>query len=294
MLHCDIINKEDEDMIHEGMAKSSAWCYPVMESAHTLIAGTTGSGKSVCLNALLYNIYRQYGSTPDGFGLYLIDPKRVELKAYKNSKAVIGYETEPDRISDLLDFVLEDMDGVYARMEGKKSTEGPTFIVVDELADLVSDQKILNKIVKIGRLGRAADFHLICCTQDPSRTTLSAAFMQNMTCCIALKCKSETESKQIVGKAGAEDLPVGYGWMECGSTYGSFKIDMVPDEDIKEYVRCIDLFWNYEHYVQRRMEEKWTLLEKIRGQKKLLDPPMWMDPNYAHKLMHHSAKWVEI
>lgn len=280
-------------MITERMAKSSAWCYPAMESAHILIAGATGSGKSVCLNALLYNIYRQYGHTPDGFGLYLIDPKRVELKAYKNSKAVIGYETEPDKIADLLDFAIEDMEGVYSRMEGKKSTEGPTYIVIDELADIVSNKKILEKIIKIGRLGRAADFHLICCTQDPSKTTLSAQFMQNMTCCIALHCKDETASRQIVGKGGAESLPIGYGWMECGSTFGSFKIDMVPDEDIEEYVRCIDLHWGYAHYLAQREQDKWTLLERIKGRKKLLDPPTWLDPRYAEKLRLGKVDWVE-
>lgn len=289
-------------MITERMAKSSAWCYPVMESAHILIAGSTGSGKSVCLNTLLYNIYRKYWNVTDGFGLYLIDPKRVELKDYRNSKAVIGYETEPDKIANLLDFAIEDMEGVYSRMEGKKSTEGPVYIVIDELADIVSNKKILDKIIKIGRLGRAADFHLICCTQDPSKTTLSAQFMQNITCCIGLHCKDEIASRQIIGKAGLEDFPIGYAWIEGSNlkssvaniTSGSYQITLTPDEDIAEIIASTDMFWEYEHYIQKRSEDRWTLMERIRKQKKLLPPPVCIDPRFAEKLRKgYYQLWVE-
>lgn len=289
-------------MITERMAKSTPWCFPVMEQAHVLIAGTTGSGKSVCLNTLLYNIYRKHWNDPNSFGLYLIDPKRVELRDYKNSRPVIGYETEPDRISDLLDFIIEDMEGVYNRMRGKKSTEFPRYIVIDELADIVSDKKILEKIIKIGRLGRAAQFHLICCTQDPSRNTLSAAFMQNMTCCIGLKCKSETESKQIIGKVGLETFPIGYAWIEGSNlksdvvniTSGSFEVPMTPDEDIREIIDSTDLFWGYDKYLKQREKDRWTLAERIRGHKDLLAPPECIDPRLSEKLKKgYYQYWIE-
>lgn len=202
-------------------------CRPLMESPHTLIAGTTGSGKSVLLNSCLYSVIGT------GAGFVFIDLKRVELAQYKNIKECLMYITEPSKVSKALDDVIYTMENRYSRMSGRSSSEPPIYVVIDELADLVETKGILDQLVKIGRLGRAANIHLLCATQDPSRRTLKAQLMQNFTCTVALRCRSAIESRQIIGVAGAEKLPLygkGLRWDATG--IHEFDVPMTPDEEI--------------------------------------------------------------
>ena len=113
-----------------------------------------------------------------------------------------------------LDSVIYIMEKRFKRMGDKKKTaEGPYYVVIDELADMITIKGVLERLVKIGRLGRAANIHLLCATQDPSRRTLPAQLMQNFTCTVALRCRSAIESRQIIGVPGAELLPkYGYGY----------------------------------------------------------------------------------
>lgn len=179
----------------------------LIDTPHTLIAGTTGSGKSVLLHQIIDKLVDKYCL------LEFIDLKVVELSEYKSVDGCLGYVTEPGDICYELDWLIDEMKDRFAKMEGKHSDEIPIYIVIDELADVLSEDGVLERLVKIGRLGRAANIHLLCATQDPSRRTLRAQLMQNFTCCVALRCRSAIESRQIIGVPGAETLPKhGYGY----------------------------------------------------------------------------------
>lgn len=179
---------------------------PLINTAHTLIAGTTGSGKSVLLNDIL----KRFCETYEGYCSFF-DLKRVELIDYKNAEGVCSrYVSEPEDVINELDFAIWLMEGRYIDMAKKglkKSDDYHHFLVIDELADMLTIKGVLERLVKIGRLGRAANIHLLCCTQDPSRRNLPAQLMQNFTCCVALRCRSAIESRQIIGVPGAELLP---------------------------------------------------------------------------------------
>lgn len=230
-------------MLTENMAKISPECLSLVEgTAHTLIAGTTGSGKSVLLNTILYSIIKNnlvLGGQPYEF--VFIDTKRVELKQYKNLPYTSIYTTEPEDVPKTLDVVIEAMDMRYQLMERKETTEPYIYVVIDELADLLTTKGVLERIVKIGRLGRAAHIHLIMCTQDPSRTTLTAQIMQNMTTCVALRCKDQIESKQIIGSAGAEGLPKhGKAIVSTPDGYKVITVPLTPDDDIDKIVALLE------------------------------------------------------
>lgn len=230
-------------MINSSMANLSPECLSLVQgTAHTLIAGTTGSGKSVLLNSILYSIIKDGLVRNDWSHFVMIDTKRVELKPYKNLCTTIKYVTEPEDVVDALDYVIAEMDDRYECMEGKESKEPTMYVVIDELADVLSTKGILERIVKIGRLGRAARIHLLMCTQDPSRKTLSAQIMQNMTTCVALRCKDVTESKQIIGRPGAERLPKhGKVIVSDSDGYRTINVPLVPDEDIYTLTSCINM-----------------------------------------------------
>lgn len=194
------------------------------KTLHTLIAGTTGSGKSVLLNACILELIQR------DVDCYFFDLKRVELKEYQSTKACKAYITEPRDVCPTLDHIVIEMDRRFASMSGKESTEKHIYIIIDELGDTLTQKGVLDRLVKIGRLGRAAHIHLFCATQDPSRRTLEAQLAQNFTCTVALRCRSDVESRQIIGVAGAEDLPqYGFGYM--WDARGINKIEVIPVSD---------------------------------------------------------------
>lgn len=224
------------DLYKEGMDRWKE-LDPLVNTSHTMIAGTTGSGKSVLLKSLVYSIM----SAPS-FMLF-IDLKRVELRQFEKYQGCAGYVDDPDDVHRRLLDVIQLMEERYEEMQQKEiySYRGvPFFVVIDELADLVTDKKVLADLVKIGRLGRAAKIHLICATQDPSRKTLSAQLMQNMSCSVALRCKTAIESRQVIGIPGAEELPK-YGKAIFSDADGIHKLTVpfTEDEQIRERVNAL-------------------------------------------------------
>jgi len=200
----------------------------VLATPHALIAGTTGSGKSVALNSIIYEILQRHPLTAQ---MVLFDLKRVELKRYKDAPHTLGFFSEPFQVIDALDNINNVIDERYRKDEATSDV----YVIIDELADTLSVKGALERVVRIGRIGRAARVHLICATQDPSRRTLKAQLMQNFTLCIALRCRSAIESRQIIGSKGAEALPqYGYGiqWDARGTR--EIEIKMVSDEKIGE------------------------------------------------------------
>lgn len=262
-------------VITEDMTKCNPEILELLEGTHTLIAGTTGSGKSVMLNTIIYNIIRS------GCGsMYLIDLKRVELSIYR--KVAIGTYTEPEQVVPALEFMVTMMEERYKRMQRRNlrlTDEEPIYVIIDELADLVSIKGVLPLLVKLGRLGRAAKIHTVCATQDPSRKTLAAAYMQNVTSAIALRCRSDIESRQIIGISGAENLPqYGKGYLWDAKGIRMIDIPMTPQEDIDRFL-------------------EWTKPSKILAYaithlgkwKETKYPPV--DPVYLQRIESGLAKW---
>lgn len=226
-------------------------CDKLIYTPHALIAGTTGSGKSVFLNSCIFSIMAQGGK------MVMIDLKRVELSRYKDTLNCIQFVSEPEDVCPALDKVIDEMEYRFIAMErrnGLETTEGHIFVVIDELAvtinteDTKYNKSVLSRLTKIGRLGRAAHIHLLCATQDPSRKTLPAALMQNFTCTVALRCKSSIESRQIIGVAGAEKLPkYGEGIRWDADGVKKFEVPMTPKGDIDAMV---------EHYTRKPVVKK--------------------------------------
>ncbi len=182
----------------------------IAKETHTLIAGATGSGKSVMLNGIISQILYD---APSQSRFVLIDLKRVELSRYQHLPHTITTAKTAQDAVNALEMVSAIMDRRYKQMEyaGQTLYRGAKiYVIIDELADLLlsAEKHKLEKLIQhIAQLGRAAEIHLIVATQAPSRKILIAPIVLNMTCRIALRCDSAIESRQICNYTGAETLP---------------------------------------------------------------------------------------
>ena len=175
---------------------------------HTIIAGTTGSGKSTMLDTLLYNICQ---SNPGFRNFDVIDLKKVSVMDWKSFPHCKKYATTISEAENVLESAIDYMNLIYKDMEKKGMKESPygyKYIIIDECADLVTtSKKAKDLIIKLGRLGRAAHVVVILCTQAPSRKVLSADLVLNFNGRLALRTSDSIESRQIIGEPGAELLP---------------------------------------------------------------------------------------
>lgn len=221
----------------------------ILKSAHTLIAGTTGSGKSVTLNGILFEFMKNYGVNNK---LILIDPKKVELKQYKELPHCLWYVDTAENAVFALCKVVDMMNARFEEMQRKnlKMYDGnDIYIVIDELADLMiekSTKKDFSVLLqKILQLGRASKIHVIACTQAPNRKIIPAEIVLNFTNRVALRCLSNVESRQILNVAGAEKIQ-GYGKaLYLSPQNGIIPIDipMIDEKITMDLIKkwCIDM-----------------------------------------------------
>ena len=229
------------------------------EPSHTLIAGTTGSGKSVFLRSIIRSaLFRFPFDAPGGAAMVLIDLKRVELSDFRHLPHTLLFADEIGDAVEALRRVSATMENRYKAMQtdGLKLYQGgDLYVIIDELADLIrSDvRRILPQLEHIGRLGRAAKVHLILCTQSPDRKTLCATVQQNATLTFALRCRSAIESRQIIGVNGAEALPR-YGQTIYRDAEGlhTSPVPFYPDEDILRLVED----WEWQAGRQKPLEKR--------------------------------------
>ena len=196
---------------------------------HMLIAGTTGSGKSVCLNSLLLSLL--YKSTPEQVRLIMIDPKMVELGIYNGIPHLyVPVVTDPKKAAGALQWAVvemlkryrlfseagvRDLAGYNAHQKKIGADTMPqVVIVVDELADLmlVASKDVEESICRVAQMGRAAGMHLIIATQRPSADVITGLMKANIPSRIAFAVSSAMESRIILDSAGAEKL-IGMGDM---------------------------------------------------------------------------------
>ena len=185
----------------------------VLNQAHTLIAGQTGSGKSVFLQGVITSAMKRGGNQ-----FIFCDPKRVELRTYKRLPNCIAYANTSEETVRALARAIDIMEARYEEAERlgiKKYTDCPIYVIIDELADLLisADAKQIKKQLQtLTALGRAANVHCIVATQQPSRKMLPAELTLNFPARVALHCQTAIESRQVINVKGAEELPM-YG--EC-------------------------------------------------------------------------------
>ena len=187
----------------------------ILQQPHTLIAGSTGSGKSVLINGIIYTaLYK----APPQLQFILIDPKRVELYQYKPLPHCLQYASEPDEIAAMLAAAVALMDDRYKALQAQGLREwsgGHIYIIIDEFADLMTTQKrdTLPQLQRLAQLGRAAHLHLIAATQRPTKDIINGQIKVNMDARLALRCPTAQDSRNIINTKGAETLPrFGFGY----------------------------------------------------------------------------------
>jgi len=186
---------------------------------HLLIAGTTGSGKSVCINTLILSILFRY--TPAECKLILIDPKMLELSMYQGiPHLLVPVITEPKKATVALKWVVREMEKRYREMtefgvrniygfNDKSSKKMPYLIVVvDEMADLmmIAGKEIENYIQRLAQMARAAGIHIVMATQRPSVDVITGTIKANFPTRISFQVTSKIDSRTILGEQGAELL----------------------------------------------------------------------------------------
>ena len=190
---------------------------------HLLIAGATGSGKSVCINSIIASIL--YKATPDEVKLILIDPKVVELSVYNGiPHLLIPVVTDPKKAAGALGWAVQEMTDRYKKFEGAAVRDLKGYnkhaikngfeplpqivVIVDELADLmmVAQNDVETKICRLTQLARAAGIHLVIATQRPSVDVITGLIKANVPSRIAFAVASQVDSRTILGIGGAEKL----------------------------------------------------------------------------------------
>lgn len=176
---------------------------------HLLVAGATGSGKSVVVNGIIYNLLHH---GPNDAQLILIDPKRVELCQWRKVPHCIEYASEPAAMLSALQTALDLTERRFKAMqrEGVRIYNGGhIYVIIDELADLMATQKkaVLPILQRLCQIGRAARVHVIACTQCPLREIIPTAVKVNFDSRVALRTRSAQDSRNILGFTGCELLP---------------------------------------------------------------------------------------
>ena len=197
--------------------------YPIVgdlsSMPHLLIAGTTGSGKSVCINTIILSLL--YRHTPDKCKFILIDPKMLELSTYEGIPHLLcPVITEAKKAASVLGWVVKEMESRYRLMtkEGVRNIDSYNakhklpmpyiVVVVDEMSDLmlVAGKEIENYIQKLSQMARAAGIHIIMATQRPSVDVITGTIKANFPTRISFQVTSKIDSRTILGEQGAEQL----------------------------------------------------------------------------------------
>lgn len=252
---------------------------------HMLIAGTTGSGKSVCINSLLISML--YKSTPQELRLIMVDPKMVELGGYNGiPHLLIPVVTDPKKAAGALQWAVTEMMKRYrmfaeagvrdlagynhwaAGQEGLEALP-KVVIVIDELADLmlVAAKEVEESICRVAQMGRASGMHLVIATQRPSADVITGLMKANIPSRVAFAVASSLESRIILDTTGAEKL-VGKGdmlWFPLGAgkplrVQGCF----ISDEEVAEVVASVkqNAAADYDDQVMAEIEQHAAAADK--------------------------------
>lgn len=260
------------------IAGNNVYC-DLAKMPHLLIAGTTGSGKSVCMNSIIVSIL--YRATPEQVKLLMIDPKKVEFSKYENiPHLLVPVVTDPRKASGALgwavsemlkryqafsDYGVRDIEG-YNKYVAKHEDMQPmpkVVICIDELADLMmaAPKEVEDSICRLAQMARAAGMHLVIATQRPSVDVITGLIKANISSRIALTVSSQIDSRTILDSGGAEKL-LGHGDMLYSPIGASKPLRVqgcfISDEEVEE---LCDFIKNqgesqYSDEIQKEIEDK--------------------------------------
>ena len=271
---------------------------------HLLVAGSTGSGKSVCINGIIGSILMRY--RPDEVKLVLVDPKQVELSNYNGVPHLLcPVVTNPKKASLVLQKVVDEMDkryhifadkgakkiDDYNRMIEKENESHPEaktprmpyiVVIVDEMADLmiVARKEVEDSIMRITQLARAAGIHLIVATQRPSTDVITGVIKTNIPSRIAFAVASNVDSRTILDTPGAEKL-LGKGdmlFLPMGeNTPIRIQGCFISDDEIRRLIDavCKEQQAVYDETLTTTLSESASSASSSSGEKEEYDDPMY-------------------
>ena len=273
---------EQKSILSAGLGKDIAgnciYC-DVAKMPHLLIAGTTGSGKSVCMNSIIVSIL--YRAKPEEVKLLMIDPKKVEFSKYENiPHLLVPVVTDPRKASGALGWAVSEMLKRYQTFSdtGVRDIEGynkyvakhkdmepmpKVVICIDELADLMmaAPKEVEDSICRLAQMARAAGMHLVIATQRPSVDVITGLIKANISSRIALTVSSQIDSRTILDSAGAEKL-LGYGDMLYAPIGSSKPVRVqgcyISDEEVEKLCEFIKNQGEsqYSEEIQKEIEAK--------------------------------------
>lgn len=251
------------------------------DETHLLIAGSTGSGKSVCLNTLIISLL--YRSSPEDLKLILVDPKRVEFATYSGLPHLMmpSIINDPEKALNAFNWTVNEMErryimfeqnmvrdiGEYNQMPDIINKQAPKMpyivIIVDELADLMSNNKkeFEDKIARLSAKSRSAGIHLVLATQRPSVDVITGVIKNNLPSRIAFAVTSGADSKTILDQGGAEKL-LGRGdmlfWSRSASEPSRIQGTFINNREIINIVQYIkeNNVCQYEENIEKKMTSK--------------------------------------
>jgi DNA segregation ATPase FtsK/SpoIIIE, S-DNA-T family len=267
----------------KGIDGNAVWT-DLAKMPHVLVAGTTGSGKSGCINAILSSILMQ--ASPNDVRLVLVDPKQVELNHYENVPHLLTpVVTSPRLAANVLSNLIGEMESRYGIMSQararnlvelnrvrQKNGEAPLphiLCVIDELADLmmVAPAEVEDSIIRLAQKSRATGIHLVLATQRPSTDIITGTIKVNIPARIAFAVSSQTDSRVILDQGGAEAL-LGQGDMLFRGA-GTSKLERVQGAFITEdEIARITKHWSRQgepEFEDELLETPEDALEEGRG-----------------------------
>ena len=212
---------------------------------HLLIAGATGSGKSVTVNGIIYALMAT--RAPSECRFIFLDPKKVELVQYARRPHTLRYASDPSDMIDALHLALKETDARFTSMQarGLREYDGPDlYVIIDELADLMVSQKAaaLPPLQRLAQIGRAAHVHVIACTQNVMAVTIPTVLKCNFPAVLGLRTATAAQSRYLIASAGCEALPdpkkagKGIGYLRDGADLDRFELYMYSDTEINSLI----------------------------------------------------------
>ena len=241
----------------------------LVKTPHLLIAGATGSGKSVCVNSMILSIL--YKRSPQEVKLILIDPKIVELKLYNDiPHLLVPVITEPKKAFQALQWALCEMERRYALLDGMGCRDVSSYnkkieekhiaaekipyivLIIDEFADLMATtgKELESTVARLAAMSRAIGIHLVLATQRPSTDVITGLIKANIPARIAFMVASGMDSRIIIDQVGAEKL-LGRGDMLYSSAVTPFPVRIqgtfVSDQEVEDVVTCVKKYGDPEY-----------------------------------------------
>lgn len=211
----------------------------MLQQPHLLVAGATGSGKSVLINGIIYTALKD---SPREKQFILIDPKRVELCKYKTLPHCIRYASEPGDMISALQYAMNITESRYKDMQREGITKyngGDIYVIIDELADLMTTNKkqVQPLLQRLCQIGRAARVHVIAATQCPLREVIPTPIKVNFDARVGLRTRGKQDSRNILDMNGCEQLPrYGQGYYMTPEGLTLYNIPYIAPEEINSVI----------------------------------------------------------